>query len=224
CVTTSLHQEGGLALVELNVTDNGPGFPETMIDRLFEPYATTRPKGSGLGLAIVKKIVEEHGGVVTATNVQEQWAMELTSAPALTAPDENPLQSQTNPASDTIEARAPAVTGARIMIRLPQDTPELESPEPNASGESLTPMAALAAPAEAPEAETVPAAHRSGHNIPQDLFRTAQVAFVPHAKPAEAPGANLLPGGDLHNLAADTLNHRPIAPKPIEPMSSAEKP
>ena len=39
-----------------------PGFPETLMERAFEPYVTTKPKGTGLGLAIVKKIVEEHGG------------------------------------------------------------------------------------------------------------------------------------------------------------------
>jgi nitrogen fixation/metabolism regulation signal transduction histidine kinase len=44
------------------VRDNGPGFPEHILDNAFEPYVTTKPKGTGLGLAIVKKIVEEHGG------------------------------------------------------------------------------------------------------------------------------------------------------------------
>ena len=34
------------------------------MDRLFEPYVTTKPKGTGLGLAIVKKIIEEHGGMI----------------------------------------------------------------------------------------------------------------------------------------------------------------
>jgi nitrogen fixation/metabolism regulation signal transduction histidine kinase len=48
--------------VELAVTDNGTGFPEHMMQRVFEPYVTSKPKGTGLGLAIVKKIIEEHGG------------------------------------------------------------------------------------------------------------------------------------------------------------------
>jgi len=56
------------ATVELSVTDRGPGIPEEMIDRMFEPYMTGKPRGSGLGLAIVKKIVEEHGGTVLAQN------------------------------------------------------------------------------------------------------------------------------------------------------------
>ena len=55
--------------VELSVQDSGPGIPEDMLNRLFEPYVTSKPKGTGLGLAIVKKIVEEHGGIVWAENI-----------------------------------------------------------------------------------------------------------------------------------------------------------
>ena len=52
----------------LSVTDNGPGFASGIMDNLFEPYVSTKPKGSGLGLAIVKKIVEEHAGTISAEN------------------------------------------------------------------------------------------------------------------------------------------------------------
>ncbi|QGM20879.1 HAMP domain-containing protein [Spiribacter sp. 2438] len=55
--------------IELDVQDNGPGFSEDMLNRLFEPYVTTKARGSGLGLAIVKKIVEEHRGTISARNV-----------------------------------------------------------------------------------------------------------------------------------------------------------
>jgi nitrogen fixation/metabolism regulation signal transduction histidine kinase len=51
------------------VTDNGTGFPEHMMQRVFEPYVTSKPKGTGLGLAIVKKIIEEHGGEVRVANL-----------------------------------------------------------------------------------------------------------------------------------------------------------
>lgn len=56
------------AYYELRVQDNGPGFNETMVQHLFEPYITSKPKGTGLGLAIVKKIIEEHGGIIWAEN------------------------------------------------------------------------------------------------------------------------------------------------------------
>lgn len=54
--------------LELSITDNGHGFSDNIIKHVFEPYETTKPGGSGLGLAIVKKIVEEHGGNITAHN------------------------------------------------------------------------------------------------------------------------------------------------------------
>lgn len=54
------------ARVVLAVSDSGPGWPEALGDRLFEPYATTKTRGTGLGLAIVRRIVGEHAGVVTA--------------------------------------------------------------------------------------------------------------------------------------------------------------
>jgi nitrogen fixation/metabolism regulation signal transduction histidine kinase len=57
--------EGG---VRLAVSDNGGGFPEEMLARIFEPYVTTKPRGTGLGLAIVKKIIDEHHGVVAIEN------------------------------------------------------------------------------------------------------------------------------------------------------------
>ncbi len=58
-------------LLELSVEDNGGGIDETLIDRLFEPYVTTKAKGTGLGLAIVKKIIEEHGGIIWAENAKD---------------------------------------------------------------------------------------------------------------------------------------------------------
>ena len=50
--------------VRLVVQDCGPGFPEAILKRAFEPYVTTKAKGTGLGLAVVKKIMNEHRGRV----------------------------------------------------------------------------------------------------------------------------------------------------------------
>ena len=54
--------------VRLAVSDNGGGFPEELMARIFEPYVTTKPRGMGLGLAIVKKIVDEHHGSIAIEN------------------------------------------------------------------------------------------------------------------------------------------------------------
>ncbi|HEX5476431.1 MAG TPA: ATP-binding protein [Burkholderiales bacterium] len=54
--------------VRLVVSDNGGGFPDELMARIFEPYVTTKAKGTGLGLAIVKKIVDEHHGSIVIEN------------------------------------------------------------------------------------------------------------------------------------------------------------
>jgi nitrogen fixation/metabolism regulation signal transduction histidine kinase len=58
----------GHPVLDLVVSDNGPGFQHEIIGQVFDPYVTSKPKGTGLGLAIVKKIVEEHGGRIEADN------------------------------------------------------------------------------------------------------------------------------------------------------------
>ena len=62
---------GAGAWVRLEVIDNGAGFPEAILKRVFEPYVTTKPKGTGLGLAVVKKIMEEHGGTIEVSNIEK---------------------------------------------------------------------------------------------------------------------------------------------------------
>ena len=50
----------------VEITDNGPGIPENILDKIFQPFFTTKlpGEGSGLGLDIVKKIVEKHDGKI----------------------------------------------------------------------------------------------------------------------------------------------------------------
>lgn len=63
-ITVSEHEDN----ITITFEDNGPGFPPEQIDRLTEPYVTTRAKGTGLGLAIVKRSVEEHKGTLSLFN------------------------------------------------------------------------------------------------------------------------------------------------------------
>lgn len=63
-VTVSLRQPDA-AHVVVRVEDDGPGVPAEIREKLFEPYATTKPQGTGLGLAIVQRIAIEHGGEIT---------------------------------------------------------------------------------------------------------------------------------------------------------------
>jgi two-component system, NtrC family, nitrogen regulation sensor histidine kinase GlnL len=55
-------------LARIAVLDNGSGVPETMVSRLFTPFATSKPHGTGLGLAISRRIVEAHGGRIEVKN------------------------------------------------------------------------------------------------------------------------------------------------------------
>jgi signal transduction histidine kinase len=51
-------------MVEITVSDNGPGIPDDMKERIFEPFVSTSQKGTGLGLAITKEIVTAHKGSI----------------------------------------------------------------------------------------------------------------------------------------------------------------
>jgi nitrogen fixation/metabolism regulation signal transduction histidine kinase len=65
---TALKDFEGQPGVEVIVADNGPGFQIELMERIFDPYVTSKPGGTGLGLAIVKKIVDDHGGRIEAEN------------------------------------------------------------------------------------------------------------------------------------------------------------
>ena len=67
----------------IELCDNGPGFPAEMLENIFDPYVTNKPKGTGLGLAIVKKIIEEHGGMIQASNHEQGGARITIRLPAV---------------------------------------------------------------------------------------------------------------------------------------------
>jgi PAS domain S-box-containing protein len=67
-VVVDQRAEAGRDLVEVAVTDAGPGFRDQDIPVLFTPFFTRRRGGTGLGLSIVQKVVLEHGGDVSAHN------------------------------------------------------------------------------------------------------------------------------------------------------------
>jgi CheY-like chemotaxis protein len=72
--------------VELVVRDNGPGMPFAVLERIFEPFYSTKPvgKGSGMGLAVVHGIVHEHGGhVIVDTAVGEGTAFRVLLPPTM---------------------------------------------------------------------------------------------------------------------------------------------
>src|SRR5205814_9662039 len=54
----------------LTVADTGPGIPDDIVPRLFEPYLSTKTKGTGLGLAICKRAVDDLGGTIAIESVR----------------------------------------------------------------------------------------------------------------------------------------------------------
>ncbi len=58
----------------LSVRDNGPGIPAEILERIFNPFFTTKETGTGLGLAIVHRVIEAHDGTITASNAEDGGA------------------------------------------------------------------------------------------------------------------------------------------------------
>lgn len=72
-------------MASLVVRDSGPGVPEDVIGRMFNPFVTTRAAGTGLGLAIVHRIADAHGGRVSVRNHPEGGAEVEILLPVATA-------------------------------------------------------------------------------------------------------------------------------------------
>jgi nitrogen fixation/metabolism regulation signal transduction histidine kinase len=68
--------------VDIEVADNGPGIPEHLLTRVFEPHFSTRSSGTGLGLAIVRRLVESWGGTVTAESAPARGTIVRVRIPA----------------------------------------------------------------------------------------------------------------------------------------------
>ncbi|MBW2284467.1 MAG: MCP four helix bundle domain-containing protein [Deltaproteobacteria bacterium] len=70
---------GRVALIRL--TDDGPGIPETLRDKIFQPFFTTREEGTGLGLSIAKRILEQHGGRLDLISTESGGATFVITLP-----------------------------------------------------------------------------------------------------------------------------------------------
>ena len=70
---------------EVEVRDDGPGMPPEVLERVFEPYYTTKPTGTGLGLAITRGVVEEHDGAINISSTPGAGTQVVITVPLATA-------------------------------------------------------------------------------------------------------------------------------------------
>ena len=81
-ITEEESSNGNLGPVAvIKVSDNGPGVPEAIQEKLFQPFFSTKEEGTGLGLSIATRIVEEHGGWLDLKSKQGEGATFVISLP-----------------------------------------------------------------------------------------------------------------------------------------------
>jgi nitrogen fixation/metabolism regulation signal transduction histidine kinase len=73
-IRTRILDQDGAPRLNLQLWDNGPGFPDMVLEQPFEPYISNKGRGSGLGLAICRKIISEHNGNISIANRPEGGA------------------------------------------------------------------------------------------------------------------------------------------------------
>ncbi len=100
-------QVGARLLIE--VEDNGPGMPPHVVERIFEPFFSTKPagRGTGLGLAIAKQIIEEHGGILRCHSEPGKGTVFQVELPTAT---------ETVPQAKEAAAPLPPCPGKRVLV------------------------------------------------------------------------------------------------------------
>jgi signal transduction histidine kinase len=68
----------------MSVRDTGPGFPDGLVERLFEAFFSTKVEGTGMGLAIGRSIIEAHGGTLSGENCEKGGALFTICLPEVT--------------------------------------------------------------------------------------------------------------------------------------------
>jgi signal transduction histidine kinase len=82
-VETQERGKDGQSRVVVRVHDNGPGVADSVRERLFEPFVTTKPNGTGLGLCISSSIVAHHGGTLALESGDGSGATFALHLPAI---------------------------------------------------------------------------------------------------------------------------------------------
>ena len=97
--------------VEIRIRDNGPGIPQDIIEKIFNPFFTTKPtnQGTGLGLAITSDIVRQHGGTIEVVSEPDEYTQMTITIPR--TPPADVVPDATDDAEES-EADTPATASA----------------------------------------------------------------------------------------------------------------
>ncbi len=80
-ITVRTSYEPETHLLQIAVMDTGEGIDPEIVDKIFNPFYTTKSKGTGLGLSITKRLVEQHGGAIRAVNNLDRGVSFLVTLP-----------------------------------------------------------------------------------------------------------------------------------------------
>ena len=90
-------------MVEISVSDTGPGLPETVRVKLFEPFVTTKPDGMGVGLWVCRTIIEAHGGNLRAEDRADGGTVFRLTIPGPSVSPEERADSDTGSSPNQID-------------------------------------------------------------------------------------------------------------------------
>ncbi len=99
--------------VKLRVSDNGPGIPDAIRDRIFKPFSTTKPvgQGTGLGLAVSRGLLVRHGGTLSVARSTSEGTEMLVELPAA-----EPVQLAAATAREVTPPATRVVTDVRVLL------------------------------------------------------------------------------------------------------------
>jgi two-component system sensor kinase FixL len=104
--------------VEITVSDTGPGLSPDLLNRLFQPFVTTKEKGMGIGLTICRSIVEAHGGRIWATPNRDGGTTFRFRLPSMAAEAVDLAKwDEELHAEDAATVSAPRPEGVRLQAR-----------------------------------------------------------------------------------------------------------
>ena len=221
-VCSSCRQKVDGLFVELYVRDNGPGIPPEVMDRMFEPFFSTKAvgHGSGMGLSLVHGIVHEHGGHVLVDSLQNDRTKfrVLFPAEAETEAGEAVLA----PGERTVPPRSRARLSGRVLVVDDEETiREFMSDLLSGWGLQVTTLADGAAARDAVAAERYDLVI-TDHTMPQltGLALARELAKLQPGLPVilyTGYGEDISPE-DLREACVTRLVRKPIEPATFFPL------